>query len=97
VVHLPLGLARPVEADVGLTATARVSRPHWALVVRARRFAQSVVVDVPGFQPEDSWFHLAPGTQRVLTLEPLADAPDSPAGQVRALNSIAGARVKVEP
>jgi beta-mannosidase len=56
-----------------------------------------VVVDVPGFLAEDSWFHLAPGTERVLTLEPLADASDSPSGQVRALNSIVGARVKVAP
>ena len=31
------------------------------LEVTTRRFAQWVVVDVPGFRPDDSWFHLAPG------------------------------------
>ena len=95
-VHLPAGLERPLEAEVGLEAVARPGRDGaWSLVVATRRFAAWVVVEVPGFRPADSWFHLAPGTDRVLSLVPI-DGRDRPSGVVRALNAQEAARIVVE-
>ncbi|HUI04501.1 MAG TPA: hypothetical protein VLZ77_13240, partial [Acidimicrobiales bacterium] len=99
-VYLPLGQARPVEADLGLRAEA-VGGPEdgWSLRISTRRFAQWVVVEVPGYRAEDSWFHLPPQASRLVALEPLDPAapPDRPAGRVRALNAQPAARVAVAP
>jgi len=79
-VHLPAGLERPLESDVGLTAAARAGEDGaWSLSVTTRRLAQWVVVEVPGFRPSDSWFHLAPGATRTLTLD-RCDTDGSDAG-----------------
>jgi beta-mannosidase len=85
-IHLPGGSARPVETDLGLSAEARLIGQQWEVTVRAERFAQWVRLDIPGFVPTDSWFHLAPGSSRVvgLTAETAGDRP--PRGQVGALN-----------
>jgi beta-mannosidase len=70
--------------------------------VTTRRFAQWVVIEVPGFLASDSWFHLAPGATRTLGLERLGGAGDGesddrqrPSGHVRALNAGTTARVVV--
>lgn len=88
-VHLPMGQGRPLEPDVGLTAQlAPGGVGVWALEVNTRRLAQWVSIDVPGYQPDDSWFHLVPGRPRAVALRPAGDgAPHSPEGRVRALNS----------
>ena len=107
--HLLGGSALPLESDVGLTATLlsggdRLGISHtdragvsgcWSLTVGARRTAQYVCVDVPGYLPDDSWFHLLPGGQRRVQLRPIAGTP-TPCGYVRALNSSAAAPVIVE-
>ena len=91
VVHLPAGLARTVEPDVGLNATARQDEAGlWTLAVATRRLAQWVVVEVPGFRPEDSWFHLAPGHHRTVCLHTVGES-GPPRGQIRALNSATAA------
>jgi beta-mannosidase len=85
-IHLPVGLDRPIEADIGLSASARPSTGvDWLLTVTTRRFAQYVSVDVPDFLPGDSWFHLAPGRTRLISLTPTR-ASLRPRGCVRALN-----------
>jgi beta-mannosidase len=89
--YLPLGRARPRLDDVGLRATAaRDASGEWSLTITTTSFAQWVAIDVPGYEPSDSWFHLAPGSARTITLR--ADDPDrgsngDPVGEVRALNS----------
>ena len=94
--YLPMGQGRPVEHDVGLTATARRSDGDvWTLECSSRRFAQWVSVDVPGFVAEDSWFDLVPGRTRHLRLRPLGPR-DRPRGSVRAINSVAAASLVVE-
>jgi beta-mannosidase len=93
--HLPLGLGRPQEPDLGLEAHAAPGRDNWQLTVLTRRFAQWVVIDVPGFAAEDSWFHLAPGSQRTVALRPLDGSP-TPKGRVRALNGLHSSPVVVE-
>jgi beta-mannosidase len=104
-IHLPLGLSRPLEAEIGLSATAAPSnRPEtgtatgaWTVSVTTRRFAQSVALDVAGFVPTDSWFHLAPGATRSLTLVPLPGSEDArPRGSVRAVNARAESSLRID-
>ena len=95
-VYLPLGLARALEADIGLHATAKpLDGGDWLLVVETRRFAQSVAVDVPGFRPDDSWFDLPPGAIASIVLHPVSERT-RPSGEVRALNSTVTASISVE-
>jgi len=92
--YLPDGPGRPVQAEVGLQATLRqVDEQAWSLSVSSRRFAQFVAVDVPGFRPGDSWFHLEPGGSRSIDLHRVTPGDRPPKGQVRALNSTSEARV----
>ncbi len=96
VVHLPLGRGRSREGDIGLAATARETAPgRWALDVTTRRFAQFVVVDVPGFVAADSWFHLPPAATRSIPLTALT-ATGPPRGYVSALNTSSVTTIAVE-
>ena len=103
--HLPDGCRRTLESDVGLQASASGSDGEWVVDVTAGRFAQWVVVDVPGYLPEDSWFHLTPGDHKRVALRPDPDpvpgiAKDAPVkkpvvGEVRAFNSVKSARFSI--
>ena len=93
--HLPVGPGRPQEPDIGLEAHASLAGDDWQLTVRTRRFAQWVALEVPGFAPDDSWFHVAPGGERTITLRPL-DGTSVPKGRVRALNCIHSSPIAVE-
>jgi len=96
VFYFPLGSERPRLADVDVSATARRAGPNeWALTISSRLLAQWVAVDVPGFVPSDSWFHLAPGATRTIRL--LGDDPErEPGGEVRALNSLTPASIVLD-
>ncbi|GGG28235.1 glycosyl hydrolase [Rhodococcoides trifolii] len=89
------GPALPRQNTVGLTAVGREVDGTWALDVRAEYAAQYVCVDVDGFAPSDSWFHLAPGVTRTLKLT-TDTVGRKPSGHVRALNAVARGRVTVE-
>ncbi len=93
--HLPVGSGRPQEPDIGLEAHASPVGENWQLTVRTQRFAQWVALEVPGFAPDDSWFHLAPGGARTVALRPLA-VGSSPKGRVRALNCLHSSPIVVE-
>ncbi len=94
-VYLPTGPLRPLEADVGLHgAVGRDAGGTWQLTVSTRRLAQWVRVEVPGFHPSDSWFHLAPGGRRTVTLVPAGGR--APVGYVQAFNSSTTARFEPE-
>ena len=85
---LPDGPRRPLRGELGLQAIVQpVDEQSWSLSVSTRRFAEFVSVDVPGFRPDDSWFHLEPGGSVTIGLHPDGTGPDTPKGQVRALNS----------
>lgn len=86
-VHLPGGLARPVERDLGLEATVTVSADGDTaeLVLRTRRFAQFVNIDAPGWRPGDGWFDLLPGQQRAVPLQRVSDGVRF-VGSLRSLN-----------
>lgn len=82
------------QNDVGLTAVAELTEPGmWSLTVSTRWAAHYVCIDVDGFTVSDSWFHLAPGATRTLTLR---GAKATVSGHVRALNSIRRASIQIE-
>jgi beta-mannosidase len=91
--HLPAGPARPVLPEVGLEARIEgTAEQGYRLEVSSRLFAQYVALDLPGFAPADSWFHLAPAQTRTVELRP-AGGSRPPAGSLRALNSLATLRL----
>lgn len=93
-VHLPLGPRRDLEHDLGLRAVARrLGEGEWVLDCTAERFAQWVSVEVPGFSPDDSWFHLVPGRTRHVTL--VGDGT-RPRGALHALTGRCSGRVELE-
>ena len=63
------GLPAARELDVGLTAEA-AAHDGGATSRRCatRRFAQSIAIEAAGFEPDDAYFHLAPGGERSLRL-----------------------------
>jgi beta-mannosidase len=94
----PLGLPAKREIDVGLSAVAGAGRAHDERVVTisARCFAQSVMLDVPGFVADDAGFHIAPGDTRSVTLHATAPRREGRlSGTVTALNAESGARFDV--
>ncbi len=97
-----LGLPGARERDVGLNAEAR-PRPDgaWDLVVRTRRFAQAVRVDIEGFACSDNYFHVPPAGERHLVLRRLGgaeeSAPPAPRGVLQPLNAEVSAIVVVAP
>jgi beta-mannosidase len=85
--HFPEGLPSQRERSIGLAAESqRLADGSVDVRLTTTRFAQSVHFDVPGFTPDDEYFHLAPGSARQLRLRPNADAARY-AGSVGALNS----------
>jgi beta-mannosidase len=80
--HFPLGLPGNRELDVGLVAELNGDR----VTVRTRRFAQAIAVDVEGFQPDDAYFHLPPGGERVIELRRVSGTHD-PRGTLQPLNA----------
>lgn len=91
----PEGLSRQPEDDVGLRAHARVhvQDPQTVeLTLHTRKLAQAVHMDVPGFAADDDYFHMAPDTERRVTLRGRARQPFS--GFVHALNSTRSAQIE---
>ena len=94
------GLPNTREMDVGLSADARRAGEGYELVIRTRKLAVSVSLDIDGFVPQDNHFHLAPGEERRVALawhERGATPGHGPRGVVRALNSATAATVVTAP
>jgi beta-mannosidase len=87
--HFPAGLPNSRELDVGLTVELRNEK----LFVKTRRFAQSIAVDIEGFQPDDNYFHLAPGGERLIALRRISGS-HPPRGTLQPLNAETAARLK---
>jgi beta-mannosidase len=96
--YFPLGLPSTRETDLGVEATAR-RRPggSYLLAVRTRRFAQSVAIEVDDYQPDDNYFHLGPGSERVVLLRPIGPGPRRLRGTVLPANAYDPATIRVEP
>jgi beta-mannosidase len=78
---------QPAEADV--SGRFGNDADGWYVTLESARTARWVALDIAGWVPLESWFHLAPGRSRVVRLNPVqADADREPRGSVRALNSV---------
>jgi beta-mannosidase len=65
--HFPQGRAA-LPAAGALAVALEQGGETWQLRLRAFSFAQSVRVEDAGFRPEDDWFHLAPGREKLVRL-----------------------------
>jgi beta-mannosidase len=72
-VHFPLGRAA-LPAAGALAVALEEDGETWQLRLRAFSFAQSVRIGDAGFRPEDDWFHLAPGREKIVRLNARAHA-----------------------
>ena len=84
--HFPRGRSKAIF-PTAVTGTLRQDADGWVVDVSADRFAQSIAIDVEGFLPSDSWFHLAPGSVKTIRLQPRAgiDPADKPSGEIRGI------------
>ena len=96
--YFPGGFARPMVSDDVLSASARLVPGGIEVEVSARSLAQFVSLDFGDHYPDDNWFHLEPGAQRVVTCRPLASASNrSVSGEIRAINVVSSVFVHVQP
>jgi beta-mannosidase len=86
-VHLPGGLLRAVDRDVGLEATVKVGDDSGLaeVTLRTRRLAQFVNLDVAGWQAQDGWFDLVPGRERTVLVRRMSHGADF-VGSARSIN-----------
>ncbi len=86
----PAGAILPRETDLGLVARLApgTSDVRW-LDLSTDRFAQAIAIDIPGWEAEDSHFHLAPGWDRRIRLRPLGELSHPARGSVVPLNGVA--------
>lgn len=94
----PAGLPSGREHDVGLAVSVLPpgTGPTREIEVSSRRFAQSVTIDAPGYEPDDNGFHLAPAQRRRVVLRPCATSrPSYAKPRVSALNAESAARFDV--
>jgi len=88
--HFPQGRASALHACEISAAIVDQDHGH-ALKISSKAFAQTVAIDGPGFMPGDNYFHLAPGSERLISLATLDKAAPLK-GTVRALNFMSGIR-----
>jgi beta-mannosidase len=86
VFHFPLGMPS-MTRDIEMEAEVWRERDGaWTLRVSTDCLAIAVAVDVAGFTPSDSYFHVAPGRTKSVTLRGNGSVA-RPSGNVRALNA----------
>ncbi|HVZ74048.1 MAG TPA: glycoside hydrolase family 2 protein [Polyangia bacterium] len=90
--HFPVGLPATRELDVGLTAEVATNDDGASLVVKTKRFAQSIAVEVEGHEPDDAFFHLAPGATRAIALRRISGAGPT-RGTLQPLNAETSAKI----
>ena len=85
--YLPDGLPSVRDGRLKLVARAEPVEGGYALVVEADRFAHAVMVDAPGFVPDDNYLHLEPRRPRRLVLR-AEGRGRLLSGRVSALNAV---------
>ena len=84
--HFPRGRPSAMHA-AALTANVSEDADGVFVTVATERLAQSVSLTVPGYLPDDNWFHLAPGRQKIIRLHPFGERPERIEGEIRQLGS----------
>lgn len=91
--YFPGGLDNRQESDVGLNAFGtRVDVNTLELKVSSKRLAIGVYLDVPGFQPDNEYFHLEPGSEAQIRLRSV-EGMREPVGTIHAINAMASVRI----
>jgi beta-mannosidase len=95
--YFPAGMSGRERRDLGLVARATAGGDGYELRLQARAFARWVSVQADGYSSEDQYFHLLPGTERVLRLTARAGMPARALrGQVDALNASAPVQIELD-
>ncbi len=95
--HFPRKLPSHPEIDLGVAFHAtRVSDELWNATVSARRTAFAVELSLRDFEPDDNYFHLAPGKTRVVGLRALR-AGARPQGTARPINAQSATKLELKP
>ena len=79
--HFPLGRGAALH-EPGLSATLSAEDGAWVLDLAAACLAQSVHVRDAAYEPDEHWFHLAPGHPRRVRLRPRHTTTAAPSGLV---------------
>jgi beta-mannosidase len=86
---------RTLPTDPGMTAEAvQAAERDWIVTVRCDSAAIAVAVDLDGFVPSDSYFHMAPSSTKRIRLRSVSNA-SAPSGSLFALNADQPTRVIV--
>ena len=97
-IGLPAGWDLPLQDDLGWEASAQKCEGDedvLALQLTPQRFAQSVLVDAPGWVADDQAFHALPGQPRLIELR--AVRPDAARViEVRAINTLQALRIDLD-
>lgn len=94
--HFPIeGL--PGRVDLGMQAELERDDAGWAVRLSTRRLARGVHFEDAGFRARDEWFHLAPGEERMVRLQPRGEPGELPDGEIHALNGLAPLRFRGKP
>ena len=86
VVHFPRGRTAAMH-EATLAVEAGEDAAGAFVRLSTDRLAQSVSLSIPGYLPEDNWFHLAPGRPKVVRLHPFGEGPERIDGEIRQLGS----------
>jgi len=91
--HFPPG-GMPCRADLGLAADVVRDEVGWALRLSTRRLARGVQIEDGAFRAAHEWFHLAPGEERMVRLEPRGESAAVSDGEIHALNGLTPLRFR---
>jgi beta-mannosidase len=93
--HFPTGIPTGIRHDLSVVAeVSPAGDGTWTMNVRADTLALSVALDIDGFMPSDSYFHVAPGSDREIILVGRGGA-SRPSGTVYPLNASQPTRITV--
>jgi beta-mannosidase len=84
--HFPRGRAAALHPST-LSAELGEDADGAFVMLSTDRLSQSVNLAVPGYLPDDSWFHLAPGRQKCVRLHPFGEQPERIEGEIRQLGA----------
>jgi beta-mannosidase len=92
--YFPSGHALPRTDDLGLQASLHRVDEGYRVHLTTQNFAQAIAVEVPGYVPDDSYFHLAPGGEKWVALtEERSERARAPRGTVHPLNTHSAVRI----